>query len=437
MVVHQKHQQCAPSAGDLQAPADFVAKHRRTVDVFAHVLGTTGVVHDHREIERVGIADIQQQTTIKFAARRFINEQCVELVDAAQGVLVGGVAVEKLMLHKAVHGIEFGEEFSEKSHPVHEPQCACDIALALEDCLKRVAVPLVITKILVHQVEVFLDQFSHRRREFQRSHLAMLEQPHQAVGVAREHIVGQRVDAPVARRESVELLNFALAEREKRTKSRRGRLFLLNLVNFHQRRGVLPQVPGVRVVVAHERLGATQDALLRIIERGGNEALKAQGEDVVLLAGFVVEFVSDAMKKIVGVGDFPVGCRGQALFLDQILEVGDAAFHPGYPHDVVIVAQTAAGFLDVRFLKKRGFPVSVVPGALVLTSQFEKFLLLFSNALLFKKTAVLLIQFRITGNHPGVHHGGFALLIEICLGDALGNRPHRMANLQADIPEYV
>ena len=61
------------------------------------------------------------------------------------------------------------------------------------------------------------------------------------------------------------------------------------------------------VVVAHERLGRPQDAFLRIIEGGGDNPLELQRQ---LVGGFVrviMQFIADAMEKIVGSLEFAIG----------------------------------------------------------------------------------------------------------------------------------
>ena len=131
-------------------------------------------------------------------------------------------------------------------------------------------------------------------------------------------------------------------------------------------------MPGVRVVIAHEGLGAAEDAFLWIIEGCGDDSLKAQGQDLCGFSCLVVKLIAHAMQKIIRRIDLGVGCGAEAFFFHQIFQMGDASFDARDPHDVVIVAQATTGFLDVWLLQKRCVPEFFVTAALILTSQFQK-----------------------------------------------------------------
>ena len=85
-------------------------------------------------------------------------------------------------------------------------------------------------------------------------------------------------------------------------------------------------MPRVRVVIAHESLGAAEDAFLWIVERSGNDSLKAQGQDLCGFSGLVVKFIAHAMQEIIGRIDLGISCGAEAFFSNQIFEIGDAAF---------------------------------------------------------------------------------------------------------------
>ncbi len=65
----------------------------------------------------------------------------VDHFDADERVFIGGVAMEKFMLHQAGQGPEFGEKAAEKTKLVHRAQGAAHLSLAGEDGEKRVAHP--------------------------------------------------------------------------------------------------------------------------------------------------------------------------------------------------------------------------------------------------------------------------------------------------------
>ena len=96
MVVDQEHDELPAAVADLEAPADFVGEHLRSVDVFAHVFGTTGIVQENGEVECVRILDVDEELAVAALGGVVGVEKGVELIDASKGVLVGGVAMEKL-----------------------------------------------------------------------------------------------------------------------------------------------------------------------------------------------------------------------------------------------------------------------------------------------------------------------------------------------------
>ena len=130
---------------------------------------------------------------------------------------------------------------------------------------------------------------------------------------------------------------------------------------------MLPQMPGMRVVIAHEGLGAAEDAFLWVIEGCGDDTLKAQGQDLRGFFGLVVKFIAHAMQEIIGRIDLGIGRGAEAFFAHQIFEISDAALDTRDPHDVVIVAQTTAGLFYVRLLQKGSVPEFIMPTALILT----------------------------------------------------------------------
>ena len=199
---------------DLQAVAESRCEHGRAVDVFADVLGAAGVVKDDGEVERVGIGDFVEESAIDSAAWVVLGDEMVELFDAAQRVFVGGVAVEKFVLDKAVERAEFRQVAAEKSDAVHEAQDACDIAFAFEDCLECFAVGFRATEGSVDVVPVLRDEAADLRAELEVAKLAMLEEPHEPVRVLAENFAMGGEKAAIAGDEAVEFLAAFFAEGE-------------------------------------------------------------------------------------------------------------------------------------------------------------------------------------------------------------------------------
>ena len=136
MVIDQEHQHGPPSAADLEAAADFVGQDGGAVDVLADVFCTSGIVEDEGQVERVGILDVVQQLAVELTAGVLLVEligQAVEHIDTAQGVFVSGVAVEELVLHKAVHRAKLGQVVVEHLGAVHETKDASDFSFSLQN----------------------------------------------------------------------------------------------------------------------------------------------------------------------------------------------------------------------------------------------------------------------------------------------------------------
>ena len=226
------------------------------------------------------------------------------------------------------------------------------------------------------------DETADLRAEFQVADLAVLEEPHQTVGIVFENIGVGGEQASVPGDEPVEFLAVFFAECQERADAGFGAGFLLDLEGLHQGGGVLIDVARVAVVVAHERLGAAQDVALRVVEGGGDDSLQLEGELVGGLARVVVELVADAVEEIVGFLDFLESGGGEKFFLHEILKSRAAGFDAGDPLDVMIVAHAATALLDVGLLEENGAGVFLVAAPEVFPAKVEKGGLPLANALL-------------------------------------------------------
>ena len=193
----------------------------------------------------------------------------------------------------------------------------------------------------------------------------------------------------------------------------------------------------VAVVIAHECLAAAQDGFLWVVEVGGDNTLESEGEDVTTASAFVVEFVADAVQEVVSSDELAAGAFGDDFSIDEFLEGGEAAFDTCDPEDILVIAQAAAAFLDLRLLKEDGMGVFVVALAQVLAPELEKGLLTFADALLVETFGEGVVEGFVADNQACVHEGGFADLVFAGFTDALGNRAAGMANLESGVPEDV
>jgi len=90
-------------------------------------------------------------------------------------------------------------------------------------------------------------------------------------------------------------------------------LGVLEFEDFENGFGVVVNVAGVGVVVAHEGFDAAEDGFFRVVELIGEDALEAEGEDVVPFV-VVVEGVANPVEEIEGVLEFTASEFAQDAF---------------------------------------------------------------------------------------------------------------------------
>lgn len=180
----------------------------------------------------------------------------VELVNAAESVFVGGVAVEKLVLDEAVECAKLREVASEDADAVHESERACDFAFAFEDALEDEAVGLCVAEGAVDVCPVGGDEAADLWAEFEVAELAVLEEAEKSRWIVFENIWAGGKQESVASDEAVEFFAAFFPEGKEGAEAVFRAVVLLDLESLHQGGGVAVEVAGVAVVVAHEGLGA-------------------------------------------------------------------------------------------------------------------------------------------------------------------------------------
>lgn len=197
VVIDEEHDQLSSAALDEEASAKFAGQHGGAVDVFADVFGAAGVVENEGEVEGVGVRHVDEYLPVASVDGVVAPHEGVELVDAAEGVFVGGVAVKELVLHEAFEGAEFGEVAAEESGAVHEAEDAGDFSFLLEDVFELVADALVVAEALVDEFPVGLDEFTEFGGDGELVALAVPVEAHEAIDVLLENLVVLRVEAAV------------------------------------------------------------------------------------------------------------------------------------------------------------------------------------------------------------------------------------------------
>ena len=115
------------------------------------VFGFADVVQQQRQVKQAGPLQTLKQGRVMFIGLIFRLPDAVELFQADQGVLVGGVLMIKFMLHETGELAELRDVFAKQIHLVHRAQNRRDAAAAFEDGQKRLAHVFVVQKIAVHE----------------------------------------------------------------------------------------------------------------------------------------------------------------------------------------------------------------------------------------------------------------------------------------------
>ena len=107
-----------------------VAAH---LGVVAVAVGLAHVVEQQGQVEDEGPLQLLEQRGVGGVGRVFGLPDAVQLLEAHQRVLVGGVLVIELMLHQAGELAELGQVFAQQVHLVHGAQDGRDAAALVED----------------------------------------------------------------------------------------------------------------------------------------------------------------------------------------------------------------------------------------------------------------------------------------------------------------
>src|ERR1700756_1694820 len=95
--------------------------------------GLAAVVQEKCEIQNHWVCELLEQFTIMNQLRIVGRRQGVEFVNAHERVLVGGISMQKLVLHEARELAEFGNVPAKKIHSMHHPKDAPHSAFLGQD----------------------------------------------------------------------------------------------------------------------------------------------------------------------------------------------------------------------------------------------------------------------------------------------------------------
>jgi hypothetical protein len=130
MGVDQRNEHAATLGRKLQTSRDFLGKHRAGILVIALVPGLPRVMQKQSQIENRRVLELLKQGAITPEFFPLREKDAVELFDAHQSMLVGRIAVVKLVLNKAGEGTELRDVSSKKSQIVHLSKDSTHLAFA-------------------------------------------------------------------------------------------------------------------------------------------------------------------------------------------------------------------------------------------------------------------------------------------------------------------
>ena len=150
-----------------------------------------------------------------------------------------------------------------------------------------------------------------------------------------------------------------------------------------------------------------------------------------------MQVVAHAQQKVVGGFElFPLAFADQpALF--QFGQGPRPVFEKGHPDQVLKIAQTAAAVLDVRLLHRRGIAELRPPRLLVRQASLDMPVFGPAHAPGQHHRLHVPEQLLVAGDKPRFDQRRLRLHVAIGNFDAIVHRPHRMADLQADVPQRV
>ena len=125
---------------------------------FPAVLGFAHVVEEQCQIEEFGSLQSLKQRRIILVRRLLRFPNFIQLLQANQRMLIGGVLMIKLVLHQTGQPAEFGKVFAEQVDLVHRPQNPRHLAPMFQYRQERLTHVLIHQKIPVHQRKLIANQ---------------------------------------------------------------------------------------------------------------------------------------------------------------------------------------------------------------------------------------------------------------------------------------
>src|SRR5581483_149924 len=200
-MIDQENQGFPLVGGKLESFRDALRKQRARFRVRAGADGSSRVVQEQGQIEHVRLEKIFKELSIGSQLRVLRADQCVQLVDAKQGVLVRGVAMKKFVLHEAGELPEFRDIAPEEVDPVHQAKRSADLALSRQHRHEYFARSFCVTVSPRHFTERATKQVLQLRTEIDVMLLRDFEGAHHFNRIALEYVLLVGMEMSVANHE--------------------------------------------------------------------------------------------------------------------------------------------------------------------------------------------------------------------------------------------
>ena len=382
------------------------------------------VVEQGRDHEQPGLLERAGELR---AQRVFVGVlrhlEAAQVAHHHQDVLVDGVDVEQVVLHAADDAPPCGQVAPEDRPLVHPPQLVGDAALGGQERQEQLAVGRLAAELGVYAMarEPHRAQGGGGHPGKRRDFLQSVEGAQDGGRLALEEIRIDHFQQAVAITElGIQRQRFAMQAVEDPI-----------LEVLHQDRVELGHRLGGPVVALHHPLGS--ETLAPVVEPQRPRHLRLQVEDEPVLAppGLDMEHGADAHEHAL-VDPIEPGLRiGHETVVGKLRLVATDARGPGDPHDHLQVAKAARALL--------GIGLEAVGRVLVLDVPLDHLQLL---GLQERARVHRLVQARIeplpgglvAGERTALEQGGAHRDVGLGFGEALVDRAHRMADLQADVP---
>ena len=293
--------------GDIQAeaPRDAVREHRAffgVLPLFADALA--GVMQQQREVKYVRTVQLLEHLGVLAVRRGLRLPDTVELFEADQHVLVGGVDVKELVLHQAREPAKLRDVLAEKIHLVHRPDDRRHAAAMVENLKERLPHMRVLEELPVHERERLADQLIQIGVQAQAALLRVEKGAHEPARLLAEHPVVQLPQLAIQDSEAVVCLAGGFPARQAQHLAQRLQApgVFADRHPLLQRAGDQVDVPHVDIQIAHELLQAHARGTIGIAQRAGDGRLQILREDIHRRRGLremQVHLVADAQEKVV------------------------------------------------------------------------------------------------------------------------------------------